>query len=295
MARITANGIAIEAEIDGADNAPPILMIRGLGTQLIDWPDALWRGFVAAGFRAVRYDNRDAGLSQKFGPCEMSADAAANWREAPPAYTLFDMAADAVGVLDALGIERAHILGGSMGGMIAQIVAGRYPERTSSLVSIMSSAGEIDPTAGPQEALDALWEAWPPAADPEAVIEKSIRDARLFGSRTYRAEEADLRAGAIASYARCYCPGGIVRHRAAVLGSGDRTDLLRRIACPSLIIHGDEDPLIPASSGRRAAELIPGARFRLIAGMGHDYPEPLIPEIVSAIVAHCREADVADA
>ena len=158
MATVTANAIEIAYELAGPEDGSPILLTRGLGTQLIDWPTTFVRGLLDGGFRVLRYDNRDAGLSQKFGPCEVPD------LETPSQspYSLFDMADDAVGLLDELGIERAHILGISMGGMISQIVAARHPGRSASLISIMSSAGQSDPLSGPAQALEALREPWPP-------------------------------------------------------------------------------------------------------------------------------------
>lgn len=232
MTQVAVGDIHLEVEQDGPAAAPVILLTRGLGTQLIEWPQAFWQGLVEGGFRVVRYDNRDVGLSQKFGPCDVAPGAESlRGKENPPAaYDLYDMAADSVGLLGALGIDKAHILGISMGGMISQIIVARYPARALSLISVMSSAGEAN------------------------------------------------------------CPGGILRQRAAVMTSGSRADLLRQIACPSLVLHGDEDPLIPVASAERAAELIPGAALKPVAGMGHDLPGPLIPEILEAVLGHCRGA-----
>jgi proline iminopeptidase len=278
MARITANGIEIAFEAAGPETAPVVLLTRGLGTQMIEWPIALWQGLVEHGFRVVRYDNRDAGLSQKLGPCE-----------APPGIEgAVDMADDAIGLLDGLGIERAHILGISMGGMISQIVAARFPERTASLISIMSTAGEPNPLSGPQAALEALREPWPPATDREAIIARWIRDDRLFGSRSHPSDADSQRERATAWMERCYCPGGMLRQRAAINAAGSRAAMLRRISRPTLVIHGNEDPLIPPAVGARAARLIPDATFKLVKGMGHDLPAPLIPELLDAIVDFCR-------
>ncbi len=287
MATVTANAIEIAYELAGPEDGSPILLTRGLGTQLIDWPTTFVRGLLDGGFRVLRYDNRDAGLSQKFGPCEVPD------LETPSQspYSLFDMADDAVGLLDELGIERAHILGISMGGMISQIVAARHPGRSASLISIMSSAGQSDPLSGPAQALEALREPWPPATDRTAIIARSIRDGRLFGSRTHPAGESALRDQAIAAMERCYCPGGIERQRAAISAAGSREAMLRRIAVPTLVIHGDEDPLIDATVGARAAQLIPGAIFELIEGMGHDLPAPLITRLVETIAAFRRTAE----
>ena len=287
MDMITADGVKIAYETAGPETAPPILLTRGLGTQLIDWPASFLRGLLASGFRVLRYDNRDAGLSQKFGPCEAAGG------EKPPRalYSLFDMADDTRGLLDGLDIDRAHILGISMGGMISQIFAARYPARTSSLISIMSSGGQPNPISGPAAAIEALHEPWPPAAARDAIIAKGIRDGRLFGSRTHPPDEADLRALATAAMERCYCPGGIERQRAAMLAAGSREALLCRISRPTLVINGAEDPLIAAATGAHAAQLIPGAVFKLVAGMGHDLPAPLIPDLLAAIAEFCRNVE----
>ena len=282
--QVTANGVLIEVEESGAEGGAVVLLTRGLGTQLVHWPDDFVEGLVGLGYRVVRYDNRDCGLSQKMGPCGTDNIVPA------PVYDLFDMAKDGIAVLDSLGIARAHVLGISMGGMIAQIMAARYPDRTESLISVMSSAGEKDFTRGASpQALQALVAPWPLAADRQRVIAKWIDDSRVFSSRTYPFNEEESRAGIIASIERCYCPGGIWRQYSAIINSGERQDMLASISCPALVLHGDEDPLIPPASGRRAARLIPAAEFHLVKGMGHDMPGPLISELVACIHAHCQK------
>lgn len=283
--QITANNIQLEVEINGPEDGPVILLTRGRGTQLIEWPEVFYRQLAQDGYRVIRYDNRDSGLSEKMGPCETD-------NVLPePTYTLYDMAADTVGVLDALEIERAHILGNSMGGMVSQVVAAHYPERAISLISVMSSAGEADPLqAGSSDVVSGLMADWPPASAREEIIAKGIKDFYLYSSRTHRPSEDVIRLAVIATMERCYCPGGILRQYAGVRSSGDRQNMLRSISCPTLVIHGDEDPLIPASSGQMAAQLIPNATYRLIEGMGHDLPGPLLPEINACIHEHCQKA-----
>lgn len=305
--QITANNICIEIDVNGPENGPAILLTRGLGTQLSEWPEAFYGQLARDGYRIIRYDNRDCGLSEKMGPCIVNGEingevngktkaltAPKTTSDLPePAYTIFDMAADAIGILDALKIERAHLFGISMGGMISQAVAAHYPNRVISLISVMSSAGEVDPTQGSSPTVTSgLTADWPPASARDEIIAKGIADCYLYGSRTHRLSEEILRPAVTASMERCYCPGGIMRQYAGLKSSGDRQDMLRTIACPTLVIHGDEDPLIPVSSGKKAATLIPNAIFRLIKGMGHDMPGPLLPEITRYVQEHCKKAEL---
>ncbi|MBC8269974.1 MAG: alpha/beta fold hydrolase, partial [Rhodospirillaceae bacterium] len=179
--QISANNISIEVEVSGPENGPVILLTRGLGTQMTEWAESFYNQLECDGYRVVRYDNRGSGLSEKMGPCETDNILP------EPDYTIYDMAADSIGVLDALKIERAHLLGISMGGMISQVIAAHYPERVISLISVMSSAGEADPTEnGSAKATDGLTAAWPPASDREEIIAKGIDDCYLYGSRTHR-------------------------------------------------------------------------------------------------------------
>lgn len=286
MPVLSARGVDLYCEWDGPTEAPALILTRGLGTQLIDWPEAFWRGFVAAGFRVVRYDNRDTGLSQKMGSCEV-------YGEASPAasYGLFDMAADVISLLDALEIDKAHLLGISMGGMISQAVAADHPHRVRSLTSVMSSSGEVNAIAGPEDAVAALFEPWPKGDQKEAAIAKMARDAALYGSPAFPISEEVRLAAARAAVERCYCPGGMTRQRAAMQSSGSRSHLLSQIRCPTLVIHGDGDPLIPLESGERAARLIPGASLKVYRGMGHDLPGPLLGQMVQVVTDHCRAAE----
>jgi len=283
--QVTANNIQIEVQISGPENGPVILLNRGLGSQLTTWPEAFCEGLAGDGYRVIRFDNRDCGLSQKMGRCETD-------NVIPePSYNLYDMAADTVGVLDALKIERAHILGCSMGGMIVQIVAAKFPERVISLTSIMSSGGEADPTrSGTPEVSGGLTALWPASSDREAIIAKFMSEYFLYGTRTYRLSKAEVLPFVIKDMERCYCPGGYLRQYAALKSLVDRQDELKSIICPALIIHGDEDFLLPVSCGERAAELIPGATFKLIKGMGHDMPGPVLAEINAYVHAHCQRA-----
>jgi len=296
---VRANGIEIEYAESGARDAPVILLIMGLGMQLIAWPDAFCEGLAARGFRVVRFDNRDVGGSTKIKSTKLVtlgriALAAALARavaglpvKAP--YTLRDMANDAIGLLDALGIERAHIVGASMGGMIAQIIAAEHPDRAKSLVSIMSSSGNPDLPHPDPKVLRALLRPRPRSR--ERAIRQAMELYRMIGSPGFPTSEVELRAKVERSMNRCYYPEGITRHLLAVQVSGSRIEMLRGIRLPALVLHGSDDPLIPVEAGKDTAANIPGAKLRIIPGMGHDLAGGLVPILVDAIAEHCRSAD----
>lgn len=294
MPQIKANGLTLEYDVSGRPDDPALLLIMGLGAQMVRWSPALVAKLVARGFRVIRFDNRDVGLSEKIdaaGLPDMPAIIAAVVAGLPPpaAYTLSEMAADAVGVLDALGIDQAHVVGASMGGMIAQLVAADYPERTLSLTSIMSTSGHSSlPRAEPQ-AMAVLSERGPdPRTDLDAYLDHSVRGARTIGSTGYPFDEAAARALAKSYIDRCYYPAGFLRQYAAVVASPERRPKLATIAAPTVVIHGDVDPLVPVSGGRDTAAHIAGAELRVIPGMGHDLPVPLYDAIVDGI---CSAAD----
>ena len=295
MAAVTANGITIEYEAFGDAGAPAILLIMGLGMQLIAWPDAFCGRLAAAGFRVVRFDNRDAGLSQKFaeaGIPHVGRVVLRSWLGLPirAPYRLDDMALDAVGLLDTLGIPAAHVVGASMGGMIAQIVAARHPGRTRSLTSIMSTSGARHL---PQASLQIRREMLAGPDDPtsiESIIERYERIYALIGSPGYPTPAADLRARLRRSVERGYYPAGFLRQFTAILASGDRSPLLRRIACPTLVIHGKADALVPCEGGVDTARKIRDAKLVLLDGWGHDLPAQLHDKLAGLIVAHAREA-----
>ena len=300
MVQILANGIQIEADAAGDPSAVAILLIRGLGTQMIQWPPSLLRELVAAGHRVVRFDNRDVGLSQKFDshPTTDLATVMQTVRAggAPEvAYRLDDMAEDAIGVLDAFGIERAHVLGISMGGMIAQLVAAKHPDRTRSLISVMSSSGDPSLPAAKPEAMQVLMSRPENPLDRECVIEHGLAGRRVIGSPDYPDDDEQVRDELGRAFDRCYHPAGVARQMAAVIASGSRVPLLARIAAPTLVIHGAADPLVDIEAGRDTARRIPGARFEVIAGMGHDLPSALVPRLVDLIVEHTRKADAGGA
>ncbi|WP_028937988.1 alpha/beta fold hydrolase [Pseudonocardia spinosispora] len=286
MTRIKAGAVALEYEEFGSPDAPPMLLIMGLGGQLIDWPVAFCQGLVAEGFRVIRYDHRDTGLSDGLdgdGAPDLAA-VTAGTAEVP--YGLSDLAADAVGLLDALGIRSAHVVGGSMGGMIAQLLAAQYSDRVRSLVSIMSTTGS--PTVGRSapELVAALTAS--SVGGREAVIEQAVSMFRSIGSAGVPEEE--IRAVVAARYDRAHRPDGVARQLAAVVTAGDRTTMLAEVTAPAMVIHGEADRLVDISGGRATARAIPGAEFVSIPGMAHDLPKVAWPRIIAAIAATARRA-----
>ena len=285
-----ANGINLAYEEFGEVDHPAILLIMGLGTQMIAWPEDFCRGLAERGYRVIRFDNRDSGMSQKMNraPVPNLLKMAAFSRLKLPLnvpYKLHDMADDALGLLDALEIENAHFVGVSMGGMIAQLVAGHFPSRVSSLTSIMSTSGHRDlPGADPQVSLQMIRR--PRTINAEAQIDYSMRTYRLIGSPAYPPSDEELRTKLRTSFKRCYYPAGYKRQMAAIAASGDRVDLLKKIKTPTLVIHGKADRLVPVEGGIDTARHIKGARLELIDGMGHDLPKALLPRFVDLICAH---------
>ncbi|MGH7024853.1 MAG: alpha/beta fold hydrolase [Caulobacteraceae bacterium] len=298
MPQVKVNGLSFEYDITGNDSDEPILLIMGLGGQMTLWRRPFLDKLAARGYRVIRFDNRDVGLSEKLdaaGPPDMPAvlQAWAGRRPVTAAYTLSDMAADAAGVLGALGIERAHIVGASMGGMIAQLVAIEHPERTLSLTSIMSTTGNRDLPPARPEAMAVLNT---PAPDPRTnlagFLDSAVASSRVIGSPGYPADEAETRAFAKSNAERCYYPVGFARQYAAILASPDRREKLASIKVPTLVIHGADDPLVPIEGGRDTAASIPGAELLVIPGMGHDVPPALYDTLAEAIDGVARRARV---
>lgn len=293
--RVAANGLELAYEEFGARDAPAIVLIMGLGTQLLGWPDEFCRVLAGEGFRVVRFDNRDIGLSSKIenggsqDPVQLAYVKAMLRLPIKAPYRLDDMAADALGLLDALAIERAHVVGASMGGMIAQILAARHPQRVASLVSVMSSSGARGLPNGKLKILLRLGSR-PASREPEAIVEHLTTTMRMIGSpgiqRSREAWADQIRRGV----ERSYYPAGTARQLLAVLASGSREALLHQIAAPSLVVHGDADPLVPLAHGRHTAKCIPGARLEVISGMGHDLPPVLVPRLAGVIAGHARAA-----
>lgn len=296
MPRIAANGIEIEYAIRGAEDAQPLLMINGLGTQLISWPDALLDGLAEAGFRVVVYDNRDSGLStdfDSFGPADIpAAFKAARAKEPVNApYNLEDLADDAAGLLDALGIPAAHIVGSSNGGAIAQIFAYRHKAKTLSLASIMATSGRRG-LPRPSEAATA-WLNKPRKqnASREEFIAEALDTASINGSPGFPRDEAAIRARAGAMYDRAYRPFGHGRQLLASIASADgRVTHLGEIAAPTIVIHGSDDPLVPVGCGEDVKNSVPGADMVVIPGMAHDYPAGAIADIVAAVRSNANRA-----
>lgn len=288
----TANGISITYEDKGPKDAPAILLVMGLGGQLTLWPDEFVDALVALGFRVIRYDNRDVGLSTRFDAAgvpnlKWMFVKAALKLPVRSAYTLADMAADGVALLDHLGIQRAHIVGASMGGMIAQHIAARYPERTLSLTSVMSTTGNPRLPRAQKEAMRVLANR-PMNGDPEALIAYSVNAARVIGSPDYPAAEERLQRRVRSDFERGWYPQGVARQMAAIVADGDRRPMLKSIKAPTLVIHGEADPLVPIAGGRDTAENIPGARLLTIPGMGHDLPLALVDTLAGAIAEHAK-------
>ncbi len=292
MARVKANGIEIEYEATGNKADPALLLVMGLGAQLTIWPDSLFEGLAKRGFYVIRYDNRDTGLSTDFGSWGVANIPAAFQKamkgekvDAP--YHLKDMAADAIGLLDALGIQKAHMVGASMGGMIVQIVAAQYPDRTRSMVSIYSTSGRPGLPPGKPEAL-AMLGTQPESNDREARVKHGMKLRQTIGSPGYPMPHAELRAFVEKNVDRRYYPEGANRQYLSVIASGDRVELLKTIKVPTLVMHGEEDPLLPIAGGRDVASLVPGAEFQSYPGWGHDFPAKLIPTIADRIASFCK-------
>ncbi len=286
MAQLTANGITLEYETFGDRGSRPLLLVMGLGAQLIHWRDEFCTLLAERAHHVIRFDNRDVGLSEKFGHLgvpdmgEMAARLMAG-ESADAPYTLDDMAADAFGLLDELGIDAAHICGASMGGMIVQVMALNAPGRVKSLTSIMSSTGNPELPGSTDEAMAAMLS--PPASNREEAIERTLRVSGVIGSPAYPAPETEARERAARGYDRSFYPEGVARQMAAIVANGNRKPALSELKLPALVIHGQADPLVPVDGGRDTHESLANSRLMIMEGMGHDLPEPLWPEIVAAI------------
>ena len=296
MPVLSVNGIEIAYDDRGNRDDPAILLIMGLGTQMIAWPERFCDGLAARGFRVVRFDNRDVGLSTKFeaaAPIDLGAilQKVVAGRKIDPPYDLSDMAGDSVGFMDRLAIEKAHFVGASMGGMIAQIVAAKYPNRVRSLVSIMSSSGDPSLPPAKPEAMAAIMQARPDGRDRELAIQHGMRIYRAIGSPGFPTPDDELRAKVGAAFDRSYYPAGVGRQFAAIMASGSRVEMLRKLSVPTLVLHGADDPLVPLLAGQHTAAQIPGSTLTVVPGMGHDIATGLIPILVDAITTHCRAAD----
>lgn len=288
-----ANGIELCYEIFGAPDAEPLVLIMGLGAQMVHWDDDFCRELAGHGFRVIRFDNRDIGKSTRLTggkplrPIELIK--LRLFKIAPEApYKLWDMANDVVGLLDTLGIKAAHIVGASMGGMIAQEIAMQHPDRVLSLTSIMSSTGNPKLPQPTREA-SAILLASPPTTK-EEYIERFGQTWKVLRAGSFPLDEAKDPERAERTYARGLNPAGVGRQLRAILASGNRKDRLRSVKAPTLVIHGTVDPLVRVEAGKDTAASIPGAKLLLIDGMGHALPIPMWPAIINAIAEHAHGA-----
>ena len=276
-------GIDIVYQRLGERDAPPVLLIMGLAAQLVHWPDSFCQALAEHGLQVIRFDNRDAGLSTHMTnapapnlPAALAGDLSS------VSYTLSDMASDTVGLMDALGFEQAHVVGASMGGQIAQTVAVEHPDRVRSLTSIMSTTGNMSVGQPAPEALRDVF-GGPRAVTRDDVIQQMVRAFRAVGSPGFPSDENEIAARTARAYDRSYDPTGTARQAVATVASGDRTERLRHLRIPTLVIHGLADRMCDPSGGRATAEAIPGAELVLIDGMGHDLPPGLRPQLAARI------------
>jgi pimeloyl-ACP methyl ester carboxylesterase len=293
--QIAANGIALEVEDHGSPDGEPLLLVMGLGMQLLAWPDGFVDALVARGFRVIRFDNRDIGLSKSFdaaGVPNLALDSiryAIGMKVKSP-YSLADMAADSVGVLDALGIARAHVCGASMGGMIAQHLAAAHPGRLKSLTLMMTSSGARRLPGPSLKVRGSLISRPQNPRELSSIVEHYVELYGLIGSPAFPAPKDELRERFARSVKRSYRPAGTARQMVAIAADGDRTSLLGRIAAPTHVIHGLADVLVPVPAGRDLAARIPGATLDVIDGMGHDLPKELWPRFVAGIAEAAARA-----
>jgi pimeloyl-ACP methyl ester carboxylesterase len=296
MAKVDANGIQIEYETFGDPDSPALLLIIGLSLQLIDWDEKLCQQLAQQGHYVIRFDNRDTGLSSKIEEAGVpdvmkTIEAKMKGETINLAYTMEDMAADSIGLLDALGIEKAHICGMSMGGMIAQTIALNYPKRVLSLISISSQTGDPeDPIAKP-EVMGLL--ATPAPEEREAYIEFHKKLSNTLSGPGFPYDPEWLRKHMARAYDRSFYPQGVARQFVAILAQKNRRPALGSLSIPTLVIHGSDDPLVPVECGKNTAAAIPGAKLMIIDGMGHDLPDGgAWPQIIDAIIDHTHKVDV---
>jgi pimeloyl-ACP methyl ester carboxylesterase len=290
--RAQVGEIELAYQTFGRPEDPPILLVMGLGGQMHYWPDALCASLADRGHWVVRYDNRDVGLSTHLSdaePVDLQALMMGAGGSVP--YGLEALAGDAVGLVEALGLPSAHLVGISLGGMIVQLAAIEHPERVRSLVSIASTTGDRSVGASKPDALAALFA--PPPTEREALAQRAVELSRIIGSPGYPRDEEWLRERARIAFDRSYDPPGTARQTAAVMTAFDRTERLGGVSVPALVIHGTDDPLVDVSGGRATADAIPGAELLLIKGMGHDLPPGIWPRLVDAISETVRRGEAA--
>jgi pimeloyl-ACP methyl ester carboxylesterase len=293
MPKAASNGLQIEYETFGESSSPPLLLIIGLGGQLIYWDDPWCRELAERGHRVIRFDNRDAGLSSKIEAAGVpnvteAIGALMRGEKLVPPYTIEDMADDAAGLLDALGVEKAHVCGMSMGGMIAQSLAIRHPRRLLSLISIYSTTGNPAVPAPKDEVMGLLLA--PPPEEREAYVAFQLKAFRTIAGRGFPFDEAWHRKILAQGYDRAFYPQGMGRQLLAILAQENRKPALASVSAPTLVIHGTDDPLVPPEGGKDTAEAVPGAELMMIEGMGHDLPHGgAWPQIMDAITAHTHK------
>jgi len=296
VAKIRANGIELEFDEAGPADGIPFLMINGFGSQMTSWSDEFRQSLIGAGFRFIRFDNRDVGLSQKWHGIhpnlQEAVKAVREGRKPDVPYTLNDMAADAAGLLDALGIESAHIAGASMGGMIAQLVALNHPQKTRSLISIFSTTSDPSLPPSSPEAQAALT-AQPPAQDRASVVAHGLKGRRAYASTRFPFDEKRIGELIGAAYDRSYYPEGTSRQYAAIFASPPRTECLKSLRVPALVLHGSVDTLLRPECGRHTAQCIAGAQYHEIEGWGHDMPPQMVPLVSGFIVPFVQKVEAA--
>ncbi len=290
---VTANGVRLAYEQFGDPADPAIILVMGLGTQMIGWPLSMCEGLAAQGFHVIRYDNRDIGLSEKMENAHVPQASTLLLRSTlrlplRVPYSLDDMAADLIGLLDALHLDKVHFVGASMGGMICQIAAARYGHRALSLTSIMSTSGDPKLPGARRDVMLTMARRSLGLEKPD--LENTMAYWRQIGSPGYPQSDEALKKKIIDSYQRSFYPQGYARHMAAIIAGGSRVELLKTITAPTLVIHGRSDSLVPVECGIHTAQLIPHARLELFDGMGHDLPEELVPRFVELISSHAAAA-----
>jgi pimeloyl-ACP methyl ester carboxylesterase len=296
MPQAKANNIVIEYEDMGPKDGPVLLLVMGLAAQMTFWPDAMLKSFTDAGFRVIRFDNRDIGLTSKLqgkrapNPIVQTAARVIGFTGLAP-YKLHDMVADTVGLMGALKIKKAHLVGVSMGGMIAQLMAGTHPDRVASLTSIMS--GTLNPRLpGPSARIAMpLFLNRPKSTSRDDIIKRSVEMWSLI--RTEGDDHSEIEAKLAHAFDRSYYPAGVRRQLAAIIATGDIRPHLKKITAPTLVIHGSKDPLAPLEGGKDSARNIKGARLEIIEGMAHDLPKKFLPQITALIVDHVKSAEKA--
>ena len=291
MQRASVGDVEIAYESFGSPGDTPLLLVMGLATQMLGWPDDFCRALADRGLHVVRFDNRDIGLSTHLDAAGAPDVAALMSGTGTAAYSLADMADDTAGLLDALGWDSAHVVGASMGGMIAQSLAIRHPQRVRSLTSIMSTTGDRSVGSPAEVALGVLFA--PPARTRDEALQRAVDTYRVIGSPGFEFDEAALRERAGLSFDRAHDPAGVARQLAAILTTDDRTAHLGEISVPTLVVHGAQDALVDVSGGRATAAAIPDAELWVVEGMGHDLPRELWPDLVERITATVQRGEAA--